>query len=96
MTAAATPNQAVTWSSWRELPRVIAAPVHIRRTATIALVVGTVFVAMNQLEIILSGQATTIVWLKVGLTYLTPLCVSNLGILSATRRRTHEDGVVGI
>jgi hypothetical protein len=86
MTAAATPNQAATWSSWRELPRVIAAPVHIRRTATIALVVGTVFVAMNQLEIILSGQATTIVWLKVGLTYLTPLCVSNLGILSATRR----------
>ncbi len=88
MTAAVTPNQARTWSTWRELGQVVSAPAHVRRTATIALVVGTVFVAMNQLEIILSGQATSIVWLKVALTYLTPLCVSNLGILSATRRRT--------
>jgi hypothetical protein len=26
------------------------------------------------------------VWLKVGLTYLVPFCVSNWGILVATRR----------
>jgi hypothetical protein len=43
---------------------------------------------MNQLELILSGQASVIVWLKAGLTYVTPLIVSNLGILSATHRRT--------
>ena len=86
MTAAVAPNGRA-WSTWREMLGVITAPVHIKRTVTIALVIGTLFVAMNQLEAILSGQATAIVWLKAGLTYLTPLCVSNIGILSATYRQ---------
>jgi len=41
---------------------------------------------MNQLGIILDGHATALVWLKAVLTYLTPLVVSNFGLLSATRR----------
>jgi hypothetical protein len=49
--------------------------------------VGTVFFAMNQLGTVLAGRATALVWLKVALTYLTPLCVSNSGIASATHRR---------
>jgi hypothetical protein len=49
--------------------------------------VGTVFFTMNQLGTVLAGHATALVWLKVGLTYLTPLCVSNFGIASATHRR---------
>jgi hypothetical protein len=48
--------------------------------------VGTVFFAMNQLGIIVEGRATTAVWIKAALTYVTPLRVSNFGILSATRR----------
>ena len=52
----------------------------------IALIVGTAFVSMNQLGIILAGQATALVWFKAGLTYLTPLFVSNISVLSATRR----------
>lgn len=86
MTAGTAAN-ARTWTSWGEIPGVVTAPANLKRTATIALVIGTVFVAMNQLELILSGHATFVVWLKVGLTYVTPLCVSNLGILSATHRR---------
>lgn len=74
------------WSTWPELVAVVRAPRNLRRTATIALVVGSVFVTMNQLEIVLSGHATAVTWLKVALTYLTPLLVSNLGMLSATRR----------
>lgn len=89
MTAAMAPNRA-TWSTWGEVPRVITAPANLRRSVTIALVIGTLFVAMNQLGLILAGQATFVDWLKVGLTYLTPLCVSNLGILSATYRPTAE------
>jgi len=89
MTAALAPNGR-TWSTWGDLLGVITAPANVKRSVSIALVIGTLFVTMNQLEVILSGNATFMVWLKVGLTYVTPLCVSNLGILSATYRRTGE------
>lgn len=75
-----------TWSTRQELLGVLTAPTNLRRSLAIALFIGTVFVAMNQLDPIVSGQATFFVWLKVGLTYLTPLIVSNLGIVSATHR----------
>jgi hypothetical protein len=79
-----------TWSTHRELVRVVLAPRHIKRTIFIALIVGTVFFTMNQLGDILDGRATAMVWIKAVLTYLTPLVVSNFGILSATRRpRVH-------
>jgi fatty-acid desaturase len=74
------------WTTWRELSTVIARRANLKRTLTIALVVGTVFFTMNQLELVLSGHATFVVWLKVAMTYLTPLCVSNIGIASATHR----------
>jgi hypothetical protein len=67
---------------------VVAHPPHLRRTVTIALVVGTVLFAINQLDVVLRGDATGSVWLKVALTYLVPFCVSNLGILIASRRPT--------
>ena len=89
MTAAAVPNRS-TWTTWGEMLGVITAPANLKRTVTIALVIGTLFVTMNQLELILSGQASVIVWLKAGLTYVTPLIVSNLGILSATHRRSGD------
>ena len=82
---------AATWSTRRELLRVILAPEHLKRTVVIALIVGTTFVTMNQLGTILAGRATAAVWIKAALTYLTPLLVSNFGILSATRRpATHS------
>jgi hypothetical protein len=77
---------APTWSTWRELAAVVSAPRQLRKTVAIALIVGTVFFAMNQLSVIISGQATTLIWLKAVLTYATPLLVSSFGIASATRR----------
>jgi hypothetical protein len=77
---------APTWSTRRELVSVVTAPQHLRRTLSVMLLVGTAFFAMNQLGIILDGRATALVWLKAFLTYLTPLLVSNFGVLSATRR----------
>jgi len=50
-----------------------------------ALLVGTAFFAMNQLNVIVAGHASAVVWIKSALTYLTPLVVSNVGVLSATR-----------
>lgn len=41
---------------------------------------------INQLDVVLRGAATPLVWAKIALTYLVPFCVSNLGILIASRR----------
>jgi hypothetical protein len=53
----------------------------------VALIVGSIFFLMNQLPAILVGRAGVVLWLKVLLTYLTPLIVSNVGMLLATRQR---------
>jgi len=76
-----------TWSSLAGAVRVVAYPAHLRKTLAVAVVVGTVLFVINQLDVVLSGRATPFVWLKIGLTFVVPFCVSNYGILLATRRR---------
>jgi hypothetical protein len=76
-----------TWASLREIPAVVRFPPHLRKTVSVALVVGIVLFSINQLDIVLSGRATPFVWLKVGLTFFVPFCVSNYGILVASRRK---------
>jgi len=66
---------------------VIAFRPHLVRTVRIAMIVGTILFAINQLDVVVRGRGTTLVWLKVALTYLVPFCTSNLGILVATSRR---------
>jgi hypothetical protein len=78
------------WSTWREIGGILTQPKHLRRIVIVALVVGTAFFAMNQLSLVLAGRATPVVWLKAVLTYLTPLCVSSIGVLSATHRHKKE------
>lgn len=75
-----------TWRGWRQALKVVSRPAHLRHTAATALIVGTVLFAINQLNVVVAGHATTAVWLKTGLTYLVPFAVSNIGILIATRR----------
>ncbi|HYY99877.1 MAG TPA: nitrate/nitrite transporter NrtS [Candidatus Binatia bacterium] len=53
----------------------------------VALIVGTVLFFINQFDVVLAGHATTLTWLKVALTYVVPFCVSNYGVLVASRRR---------
>lgn len=74
------------WSRPGEALRVVAYRPHLRRTLLTALVVGTVLFAINQLNVVVGGHATEIVWLKSGLTYSVPFVVSNVGILIATYR----------
>jgi hypothetical protein len=71
--------------------RICREPQHLRRTITIALVVGTILTAINQLDVIARGDATTITWLKCGLNYFVPFVVSNLGLLAGRR----ADGSLG-
>jgi hypothetical protein len=84
---------AATWSIRREIISVVLAPQHLKRTASVAAIVGSAFFAMNQLGVVLAGHATGLVWFKVALTYLTPLLVSNFGVLSATRRSAGQTAV---
>ena len=79
---------ATTWVHWREAPAVVLYPPHLRRTATIALIVGTILFIINQLDVVLRGDADAVVWIKVAITYLVPFCVSNAGVLVASRRRS--------
>ena len=76
-----------TWDGWREALAVIGYRPHLHKTLRIALVVGTVLFCINQLDVVVRGQATVMVWLKSALTYLVPFCVSNYGIAVATHRR---------
>ena len=64
---------------------------HLRQTLRIALVVGTILMAINQGNVILGGEATTLTWVKTGLDYCVPFVVSNLGLLAG--RRATGDGV---
>ena len=73
------------WSTWRQIPAVVLYPAHLRRTAAIALIVGTLLFAINQLDVVLAGGLTSRVAVKVGLTYLVPFCVSNYGLLVGRR-----------
>lgn len=75
-----------TWVGWREALVVIAYPPHLRRTVGIALVVGTVLFCINQLDVVLRGDATTVTWIKGASTYFVPFVVSNLGVLVGSRR----------
>jgi len=77
----------ITWGNWRQALRVIAHGPHLRRTALVAAVVGTILFAINHLDEVLRGQATRVIWLKGAVTYLVPFCVSNIGVLVGTRRR---------
>jgi hypothetical protein len=74
-----------TWSTWREAITVVLYRPHLRKTVTIALVVGTVLFAINQLDVVVRGDATAVVWLKSAITYAVPFCVSNAGVLVASR-----------
>jgi len=76
------------WSTWREIPKVCLYPPHLVRTISIALIVGSVLFVINQLDVVLRGDATAVVWLKSALTYVVPFVVSNLGVLVATRADT--------
>ena len=58
---------------------------HLRRTLRIALVVGLVLTAINQLDVILRGEATAVTVVKCGLNFVVPFIVSNLGLLSGRK-----------
>lgn len=91
-------NAAPTWQRMSECLRCVTYRPHLLRTLTTALIIGTVYFVVNQLDVVARGNATTQVWVATGITYLVPFSVSNVGVLVACRRRdpscagTGDDG----
>ena len=79
------PHVEPSWSTPREGARLWFARSTLRKTVTIAFVVGTLLCLINQGSVIAAGNATPATWLRAGLNYLVPFCVSSVGFLSATR-----------
>jgi hypothetical protein len=79
------PETPATWATWREALAMVVHPRNLRRTVIVALVVGSVLFAINQLDVVVHGGVDAGVALRIGLTYLVPFCVSNYGILAASR-----------
>jgi len=60
-------------------------PSNLRRTLTIALIVGCILSIINEGDVIVRGNATGATALKIGLNFVVPFIVSTLGVLAGTR-----------
>ena len=56
------------------------------------MLVGTLLFAINQLDVVVRGDATAAIWIKAAVTYLVPFGVSNVGVLIASHRRGSAEG----
>src|SRR5271157_1088695 len=86
MIAAPTSLKAPTWSRWYEAFRVVAHPPFLKRTVRVAFIVGAILFFINHIDEIITGRATAVKWFKGIFTCLVPFCVSNYGVLVASRR----------
>ncbi|MDA8072862.1 MAG: nitrate/nitrite transporter NrtS [Actinomycetota bacterium] len=75
-----------TWTCASEAVDVCLFPPNRRRIGVIALLVGSLLVAINQGGALASGHVGWVVWVRVALDYLIPACVSTLGVLAGSRR----------
>ncbi len=57
------------------------------RALRVALVVGTILFAINQLDVVLRGSLTALVAVKIALTFLVPYSVSTYSALEVNRLR---------
>ncbi len=58
-----------------------------KRALKVALVVGSILAVVNHGDVVLTGQATTTVWIKIVLTFLVPYCVATYASVQAIRQR---------
>src|SRR5262249_43087061 len=58
-----------------------------QRAVRVAAVVGTILFFINQADVVLSGHLTSIVALKIALTFLVPFSVSTYSALQINRLR---------
>src|SRR5579884_4365569 len=54
------PPSPPTWAGWRDVPRLCLHPAYLKRTAGLAVVVGSLLFLINQVDVVLSGHATVL------------------------------------
>lgn len=59
-------------------------------------VVGTILTLINQLDVIVKGNADTFTWVKSVLNYCVPFVVSNLGLLAGKHAEGKTPGVIRV
>lgn len=79
-------------SRLRRALRTCADPAHLRRTVSIAIVVGVLLTLVNQLDVLLEGAATTLTGVKIALNFCIPFVVANVGLLAAGSNASTEHG----
>ena len=58
-----------------------------RTAAPVAIIVGTVLSLVNQLQVVVDGDAAWATWVRIVVNYAVPYAVASLGFLSACRTR---------
>lgn len=58
----------------------------MRRSLIVAVIVGTILTAINQGNVILSGDFPPSLYWKIPLTYAVPYCVATTGAILNARR----------
>jgi hypothetical protein len=67
-------------------------PLAMRRTITVALIVGTLLTLVNQGARLAAGDVDAATAARVAASYLIPWCVSSAGFISARRTRGRAHG----
>jgi hypothetical protein len=80
-------GSAPTLRCWRHA--VFYGPV-FRRALQVSAVVGTILFIINQLAVVLSGMVTSLVVLRIALTYVVPFLVSTYSALNINRLRKNS------
>jgi hypothetical protein len=58
-----------------------------KRALKVAFVVGSILAVINHGDVVLSGEATTMVLIKIALTFLVPYCVATFASVQAMRQK---------
>ena len=58
----------------------------MRRSLIVAIIVGTILTAINQGNVLLSGEFPPSLYWKIPLTYVVPYCVATTGAILNGRR----------
>lgn len=75
----------IRWSTPREAVTLFLRGATFSTAAPVALVVGTVLSLVNQLHVVLDGDATWATWVRIAVNYAVPYTVASIGFLAACR-----------
>lgn len=74
------------WATWPEAFTLFFHGVTLQTCIPVAIVVGLILSTINQSDVIANGNATSLTWVKVGMNFVVPFCVSSYGFLNARRK----------